>query len=173
MQYGSFGPAAHSALLAHGRHCVVPTSQMGDVGVLQSTAPPQCPQAPVVVHTSGFGQSSGDLTQALQECVVASQTGLFPLQPALACAASHSAHCPATQRVFPSERPAQSVASRQATQLAGEPAQKRSASRPVHTRPEPGPHSQVRAVHAAVTPVGHATPQFSHSSGDVFRHVTP
>ena len=104
MQYGSFGPAAHSALLAHGRHCVVPTSQMGDVGVLQSTAPPQCPQAPVVVHTSGFGQSSGDLTQALQECVVASQTGLFPLQPALACAASHSAHGGASRFVTTAPR---------------------------------------------------------------------
>ena len=41
MQYGSFGPAAHSALLVQPRHSVVIGSQIPDVFVVQSAAPAQ------------------------------------------------------------------------------------------------------------------------------------
>ena len=89
MQYGSFGPAAHSALLAHGRHWVVAVSQIGDVAELQSAGFAQLPQAPLAVQTSGFGQPSPAAVHALHVCVMASQIGVFPVQPALAWVGSH------------------------------------------------------------------------------------
>jgi hypothetical protein len=83
MQYGSFGPEAHSALLAQGRQSVVIGSQIGDVAEAQSAALLQLAHVPAAVHTSGFGQSFGEAVQALQVCVTASQIGLSPVQPAL------------------------------------------------------------------------------------------
>jgi hypothetical protein len=91
-QYASLGPAAHSALLAQGRHWVVAVSQMGDVAELQSAGFAQLPQAPLAVHTRGFGQSSGEVVHGLHVWVTASQMGVFPVQPALFWVGSHRAH---------------------------------------------------------------------------------
>jgi hypothetical protein len=167
-QYGSLRPATHSPSFAHGRHCVVEESQIGDVLVVQSAALLQLPQAPPAVQTSGLMQSSGDVVQALHVFVAASQIGVLPLQPAFICDGSQAAHWPPTHLSLPSVLPAQSVESRHAAHAAGGPAaQNFSAACPLHTRFEPGAHSHVRAVHAAARPAGHATPHCSHSFSEV------
>jgi hypothetical protein len=56
---------------------------MGSVGVTQLAAPAQPPHAPLAVHTSAPGQSSGVTVHALHVSVAALQIGVFPAQPAL------------------------------------------------------------------------------------------
>jgi hypothetical protein len=145
---------------------------MGAVGVTQLVALAQPPHAPLAVHTSAPGQLSGVALHALQVSFTGSQIGASPAQPALFCPGSHTAHFPATHRLLPSVRPAQSVASWHSAHDAGGPAmQNRSSSFPEQATPAPRAHSQRRARQATETISGHASPQASHSSTDVFLHI--
>jgi hypothetical protein len=163
----------HSGLLVtapwQARHCVVPVSQIGAVGVVQSvSASAQPPHAPLPVHTRLPGQLSGLLEQPAQLRVLALQIGELPLQPALV-AGSQRTQLPSKHCSLPSLRPAQSLASRHSEQRLVVPVVPITQTWPAEQAgPLPQPHTRLLQESALVTL--HPVLQSVHRAADVFLH---
>jgi hypothetical protein len=89
-------------------------SQMGAVGVAQSVEALQPPHAPLAVQTVLPRQSLEPKRHLMQVSVEASQTGVFPPQPALLLG-SQTAQRPAMHSCLPSVRLSQPVLSAHST----------------------------------------------------------
>ncbi len=165
--------SSHSSSSVQAWHFVLP-SQIGAVGVLQSTAESaQPPQAPDAVQTSGASQLfPAPIVHFSHVNVAALQMGASPEQPAWVVGLQ------ATQTLsrhwsLSSARPAQSVSSRHSTQAFAPsvPLQK-GASEP-QISPLPASHSQLRFTQAAAVCTEQPWSQAPQRSKVVSTHSPP